>query len=127
MEKTALNASNYLYLIISIITFIISFFPILKDYKVYLLAGAISLIVFVYFSLYMGSVNKVEKRVLENEKKIENSEKVLNTIMNLITMKEMINMKKKGQISADDVLELIKIGIIIVIGFIIIKALLGVA
>lgn len=35
-------------------------------------------------------------------------------------------MNKEGQINQDDVLELIKIGIIIVVGFIIIKALLSV-
>ncbi len=34
-------------------------------------------------------------------------------------------MNKKGQITSDDVLELIKIGIIVIIGFIIIKALLS--
>lgn len=34
-------------------------------------------------------------------------------------------MNKKAQINSDDVLELIKIGIIVIIGFIIIKALLS--
>jgi len=36
-------------------------------------------------------------------------------------------MKKKGQITSDDVLEFIKIGIAIIIGYIIIKALLSAA
>jgi len=34
-------------------------------------------------------------------------------------------MNKKGEITPDDVLELIKMGIIVIIGFIIIKALLS--
>jgi len=34
-------------------------------------------------------------------------------------------MNKKGQINSEDILELVKIGIIVIIGFIIIKALLS--
>ena len=36
-------------------------------------------------------------------------------------------MRKKGQINSSDVLEIVKIIIIVIVGYVIIKALLGVA
>lgn len=95
--------------------------------------GVITLViafVLVYFSFHIYQIKNNEKEIKElkedNKKikdKAENQEKLLNTLRDIVILKKMRN--KKGQ--AIDILEILKIIIIVIVGYIIIKALLEVA
>jgi len=61
MEKTSIRAFNKIYLISSIITFIISFYPPIKDiWRIILLVVALGLLITTYFLSYTGGSVKLK-------------------------------------------------------------------
>ena len=83
MEKTSFTAINKTFLISSIITFAISFYPKINDlWKIILLVVALALLITTYFFSYTGALDKIEKEIDKLEKQQELNWKILNTLTN---------------------------------------------
>jgi len=90
MKKTSIKAFNKIYLISSIITFIISFYPRLEDFwKITLLIIALGLLITTYFLSYTGSIDKIEEEINSLKKEIEDNKKVLNTLRDLYILNKV--------------------------------------
>jgi len=84
MGKTSTRAFNKTFLIFSIITFVISFYPNIEEiWKVILLITALGLLITTYFLSYSGSIDKTEEEINNIIKRLNLNEKVLNSLTNI--------------------------------------------
>jgi len=84
------KAFNKTFLIASIATFLISFYPNIEDnYKMILVVIALALLITTYFLSYTGSIDKIEEEINKTEGKIELNEKLLNTIKDIVILNKI--------------------------------------
>jgi len=89
MEKTKTSALNKLILVLSLVTFILSWVPKIEIfYRIMLLIAAIILLIIIYLSPYFKVADKIETKLGELENKIERIE-------DLIKIKNDITLLKK--------------------------------
>ena len=91
MENVESNASNKLYIVLAIITFLLSWIPNIEEfYKLLLLFASIILLTIIYFSPYFKITNKIEEKMEKLEEKMEKMEDLINIKSDINLLKEAV-------------------------------------
>jgi len=113
-----------------IISIVLSLIAIILSYnKSYLPATIIigvAAVTFYYLSKYTKQIEKNEDEIKKIKYNIEANEKLLNTIKDIVILNKVKNKMNKKGIKDTDILDLIKIALLVILGYIIIKILISI-
>ncbi len=119
------SLGNLLGIAVTILGIFAIFFKALTPITASIILGIILLLGFI--SLIIYQISKIENRIIKLEEKYKRTEELSEIRSEIKLLKSLIErkMNKKRRLTSEDALEIIRIVIILIIGYIIVKAILS--
>ena len=95
MGETSVSALNKIYILLAIISLVISWMPSIEEtYRIALLIVFIVLLIIIYYSTYFKAVDEIEEKMEILEKKIEKIEDLINIKSDIKLLKKVLKINE---------------------------------